>query len=167
MEVIWREIPKTNGRYIANTDGIIFDNKLNKNLPYSKHKRGWLRCKLWINGVRKTVPVHRAIMLTFVGESNLTVNHINGNKEDNSLENLEYVTASENNLHRSKVLNRGNRRKVRCLENGKIYPTINEASKDLGCDKSHIGSVCKGKYGFKSVKGYTFEYVSEISEDII
>ena len=81
---------------------------------------------MWIDGVRKTIGVHRVIMFTFCGHSNLTVNHIDGNKENNSLSNLEYLTIKENNIHRSSVLKSGNRKKVKCLETGKIYETIIE-----------------------------------------
>ena len=104
MEEVWKEVPNTGGRYEASTFGNIYDNKLNKPVPYMKHKRGWLRCHIWINGERKTIGVHRVIMLTFCGESDLTVNHIDGNKENNRLDNLEYATIAENNEHKSKVL---------------------------------------------------------------
>ena len=167
MDIEWKTVPNTNGRYKANVDGVIFDNKLNRKVPYSKHKRGWLRCHLWVDGVRKTIGVNRVIMFTFCGHSNLTVNHIDGNKENNSLSNLEYLTIKENNIHRSSVLKSGNRKKVKCLETGKIYETVLEASQDIGGDAGHISSVCKGKYGFKSVKGYTFNYVEDyIMQDL-
>lgn len=159
MEEVWKTVPKTDDRYKASTNGIIFDNKLNKNVPYSKHKRGWLRCHIWINGVRKTIAVHRIIALTFLGESNLTVNHIDGDKDNNTLANLEYLTVTENNKHRSEVLKTGNRKKVYCYETDKIYETLREASEELDCDSGHISAVCKGKYGYKSVKGYHFKYV--------
>lgn len=48
---------------------------------------------------RKTLKVHRLLMLTFVGPSRLDVNHKNGIKTDNRRENLEYVTRTENMRH--------------------------------------------------------------------
>ena len=47
-----------------------------------------------ING--KQEKVHRIVMEAFKGKSDLTVDHLNMNKKDNRLENLEYVTAGEN-----------------------------------------------------------------------
>lgn len=43
--------------------------------------------------------IHRLVALTFIGPSRLQVNHKNGVKFDNRIENLEYVTGSENVLH--------------------------------------------------------------------
>ena len=50
-----------------------------------------------------------------------------------------------------------NRRKVRCLDTGIVYPSVTEASRQLGPNASNISAVCKGK--FKSVRGLHFEYV--------
>lgn len=51
------------------------------------------------DGKRRSIYLHRAVMAAWVGESDLNVNHKNGDKTDNRLENLEYVTPAENNLH--------------------------------------------------------------------
>lgn len=51
------------------------------------------------DGSRKEIKVHRLVMLAFCGWSDLQVNHINGIKTDNRLENLEYVTNRENSIH--------------------------------------------------------------------
>ena len=51
------------------------------------------------DGVKKKKSIHRLVMLAFVGESDLQVNHKNGIKTDNRLENLEYCTRSENAQH--------------------------------------------------------------------
>lgn len=52
-----------------------------------------------------TFNVHKLVMLTFVGPANgLHINHKNGNRLDNRLVNLEYVTQAENNQHAREVL---------------------------------------------------------------
>lgn len=139
---------------------MFFDKKYNRFVAENKAKRGWLKCHIWYKNKRITIGVHRLIAYAFYGESDLTVNHIDGNKENNKITNLEYMTRQEQNEHRSYILKIGNRRKVKCLENNKIYGTIREAEIDLDLgEDSHVSDVCKKKYGFKSVHGYHFEYV--------
>lgn len=55
----------------------------------------------------KNISVHRVIYRKFLGEldKNLVINHINGIKDDNRVENLEQVTQGENNAHRFRILN--------------------------------------------------------------
>lgn len=60
---------------------------------------GYLRVSLHNGKIRKQMQVHRLIMQAFVGHSMLTVNHKNGIKTDNRLENLEYCTLQENLKH--------------------------------------------------------------------
>jgi len=60
---------------------------------------GYLAVRLFKNKKRVHFAVHRLIMLTFHGESDLQVNHIDGNKKNNNFLNLEYCTGSENVKH--------------------------------------------------------------------
>jgi len=54
---------------------------------------------LYKNWKRKKLTVHRLVMLVFIWESNLQVNHIDWDKSNNHLSNLEYCTAKENTNH--------------------------------------------------------------------
>lgn len=54
------------------------------------------------DGARKNIKIHRLVAINFIGESELHVNHKNGKKQDNNLENLEFVTDRENRNHREK-----------------------------------------------------------------
>lgn len=111
MEV-WKDIPGTNGIYqvsslgnVRSIDRIVKHNyggtrtAKGRTLRLSKQTNGYLACPVFYNGKEKRCNVHRLVMLAFVGESKLTVNHINGNKQDNRLENLEYCTLSQNLKH--------------------------------------------------------------------
>ena len=67
----------------------------------SKTPKGYLKVMLTnINGVRKGFFVHRLVIGTYFKESKLQVNHIDRNKENNHICNLEYVTNRQNQIHR-------------------------------------------------------------------
>jgi len=63
------------------------------------NKTGYVQVDLYKNNKRKNWNLHRLILSTFKGYSKLDVNHINGIKTDNRLENLEYCTRKENMKH--------------------------------------------------------------------
>lgn len=158
---VFMAVPNTNDRYYASSFGYVYDTKLNKILPIRKTNRGWYDCKIWFGTIRKNIKLHRVIAMTFLGESNLTVNHIDGNKANNNIENLEYMTLIEQNWHRSRELYRGNQVPIYCVETGDIYPNAHVAAEILGFkDHSHIGRVAKGEYGYKSTYGYHFKTVN-------
>lgn len=77
-----------------NHAGFIFDLKTDG---------GYLRVGLCKNGKRIFFRVHRLVLQAFVGYSDLECNHKNGNKTDNRLKNLEWVTPSENMKHSYKI----------------------------------------------------------------
>lgn len=154
---VFSPVPNTNNRYYASSYGYIYDNKLKKILPTRKNKRGWYDCKIWFNDVRKTINVHRVIAMTFLGESSLTVNHIDGNKSNNAVENLEYMTLVEQNWHRSRDIQAGNQIPVYCKETGDIYPSSKVAGEILGIKTyERISRQANNEYGYKSVCGYHF-----------
>ncbi len=75
-------------------------------LSPQKDGAGYYHYRLSINNLTKLVKAHRLVMLTFRPIDNhaeMTVNHIDGNKLNNSIENLEWVTNAENFAHYIKM----------------------------------------------------------------
>lgn len=100
------DIPGYEGLYAATKDGRIWSYpKIRRNTkgqflsPKVNHS-GYITVSLRKDGVQKEKTVHRLIGITYMSApANLMVNHINGDKTDARLVNLEVVTRSENVLH--------------------------------------------------------------------
>lgn len=94
-----RPIPGYLGRYSATDSGAIYSHISGRFLKLISSGHGYLKVSL--NNPRKHMYVHRLVLSAYKGDSELHCNHINGIKDDNRLENLEYCTASENMKHAS------------------------------------------------------------------
>ncbi len=86
--------------YTIDKNGNIFLANGRIKLP-SKDKKGYMHITLSNNGIRKTFLVHRLVAEHFIhNPNNLSqVNHIDGNKSNNNVNNLEWVTSSDNITH--------------------------------------------------------------------
>lgn len=93
----WVNIPNYDGLYMASSLGRIksFKNKKERVLKPRKNRR-YLNVALCKDGLCKTFTVHRLIALSFLGKSDLTVNHKDNNKLNNAVSNLEWVTKENN-----------------------------------------------------------------------
>ena len=64
-----------------------------------RNQKGWLKVRLYKDGIGRNYLIHRLVLFAFVGESDLDINHKNFNRSDNRLNNLEYCTKKENVYH--------------------------------------------------------------------
>lgn len=134
---------------------------IRKTFPNSKN---YLSCLIYKNSVKKQARLHRLVAQAFIPNphNKPQVNHIDGNKQNNRIDNLEWCTNSENQLHAYKngLEKPRFQRKVNQydLENNYIqtFEYIREAEKKLKIDASSISSVCKGKR--KTAGGYKWKY---------
>ena len=109
-------VEETSGNYLIDTDGDVWSrfghgvagvlkvyHKLKPAIRTSKgHKSGYKVVSLkFDDGTRRNVYVHRLMAQTFLPnpENKREVNHIDGNKLNNNIDNLEWCTSSENRLH--------------------------------------------------------------------
>ena len=113
--------------YLINQNGQVFSIKTNKYLIPQKSNTGYFHYALSKKGKVRTISIHRLIGLHFIKNPNNKkfINHINGIKTDNRIENLEWVTHSENMLHANKIgLCESNMKGVK-LSNSKIVLDVN------------------------------------------
>lgn len=80
------------------------DNRKGKQLKPGIDRDGYERVVLTKNGVRKTYTVHKLVALAYIPnpENKATINHIDGNKRNNNVLNLEWATEKENQIHKWK-----------------------------------------------------------------
>lgn len=128
---------------------------------------GYLVVDLYKNGKGKMNKVHRLVALAFIQntENKKCVNHKNGIKSDNKVENLEWCTDSENQFHAFatglKKPNINNEKSVLMYsnDNGDFimeFKSIAKASAYLNCKGGDVTNVLKGRQ--KSVRNHTFQY---------
>lgn len=99
---VWKEVEGTKGRYFVSNCG-----RLKSYCKYSarimkpnRNQYGYARVDIWKNGKRETVLIHRLVAQAFVENDNPkekdTVDHIDGNKNNNSSSNLRWLSRSAN-----------------------------------------------------------------------
>ena len=104
MKELWKDIHRYEGRYkISNTGRVFSSNRYygSRILKTRLSQFGYPYVVLCVNQNRKTIVVHRLVALAFLDKpkDKNNVNHIDGDKTNNKVENLEWCNASENQLH--------------------------------------------------------------------
>lgn len=167
--------------YNINTEGKVF-NKNGREIKQTVNRNGYPMVKLCDNGYEKNCSVHRLVAETFIPnpENKQTVNHKDGNKLNNQIDNLEWSTYSENEKHaydhnlRKSYLTDKDRIKgayisgqqsskaVEVIETGEIFASVRDCAESLDCDPGAISKCCNGKSN--KHHGYHFAFCS-IEED--
>ncbi len=90
------------GRYSVNKDGNVFSHIRGRFLKPRDLGHGYLSVLLSRDGFSKNYKIHRLVALTYLGEDDRQIDHLDGNPKNNKLENLEYVSHRENCTRRSR-----------------------------------------------------------------
>lgn len=177
MTEIWRKIEDTHGmmevsslgriRSLLRTDKTI--------LKFQHDAKGYQRVRVTVQREKMTFKVHREVAKAFIPnpDNKPQVNHIDGNKDNNAVDNLEWVTNQENARHAfssglfDSVIagaNRSNEQRKRPVVaydpytgKGVPFESVSDAERWFG--SRHITAVLKGRR--KHVNGWTFEYADD------
>lgn len=147
--------------YKIDTNGNVFNAK-GKKLKQEKTNTGYLRVSLSNDTVKhQRKSVHRLVAETFIPNPNNLpqINHLNKNKTDNRIDNLEWCTPIDN-LNYSNVIDKASVAKftkVKCVNTGQIYNSVKEAADSLGLHHSNIVACCNGRRSHCG--GMKWEYV--------
>ena len=168
----WKVLEGTDKKIMVSNMGrirsLLRDDRI---LKLSDDCKGYKRVKVTINGNAKSIKVHRAVAIAFINNPNNypQVNHKDGNKHNNCVENLEWVTNKENANHAIKnglwesvikgcsVSNQKRMKKLLAKKDDSVikFDSISEAERHF--KSRHICDVLKGKRSH--VKGWRFEYL--------
>lgn len=168
-EEIWKDVPFDSNYKVSNY-GRIFSKRTNKILKGELTEKGYIRVALTEH---KRYLVHCIVAQTFIPnpENKPQVNHIDGNKQNNYVDNLEWCTQSENMRHALKtglkIMPKGkdvyNARVVYQYDKNnnliKRWECMSTASQTLKISQRDIVRVCKGKR--KTCGGYIWKYEEE------
>lgn len=164
MEV-WKDVVGYEGLYQVSNLGRVksLPKKKGYGVGYTQKEKllkianngAYLFVRLGKNGTYKNLFVHRMVAQAFIPNTGnkCDVNHKNGIKTDNRMENLEWNTRQENIIHSyknglqkwtdekiSKI-----EKRVICLENKQEYDSIKKAAEQTGINRSNIVACCKGR----------------------
>lgn len=143
--------------YEIDKSGVVKNIKTGRILHQYKDKNGYMKVALYRDRKQFRLQVHRLVAEEFIPnpEAKPQVNHIDGNKENNAVKNLEWCTLSENQIHRRYVLKIGNR-KVKRIETNTVYDSVKEAAENNGSYIPNIVRACKNN---STAAGFHWSYV--------
>lgn len=173
MKEIWKDIPGYEGLYQVSNFGQVkslnYWRKKEEKILKPKHSSLYYVVCLCKNGASKYRTIHSLVAECFIPniEKKKQINHINGDKHDNAVTNLEWVTPRENVLHSVHTLNNNPREwsktPVRCVETGDVFDTQVEAAKAYHTSQGAIGNSARKNRPLAG--GFHWEFIRCIDEE--
>lgn len=164
----WKVIDFATNYEVSNL-GHIRNRTTKKVLKGRDTKSGYLQVSLKLNNTNKfqNQYIHRVVALIWIPnpEKKKEVNHIDGNKINNEISNLEWVTNSENQLHKTHILKKtvtSNRKIGMFSKEGELIKEFNsivEAGTYFGKSRINIDNALKHKQNQQTAYGFVWKYL--------
>lgn len=150
-----KDIEGYEGRYAITEDGQVWS-YYSKSFIYQRtNDKGYKIVRLRKDGQQKMYSVHQLVARTFIPNPNkyTEVNHIDEDKSNNSISNLEWCTHQQN-INKGSCKERAaetqrkthpSRKAVICIETQKIYSSMKEAQRETGVNNTSISECCNNK----------------------
>ncbi|QVU02042.1 HNH endonuclease family protein [Enterococcus phage vB_EfaS_785CS] len=166
MIEIWKDIEGYEGDYQVSNLGRVksFKYKSERILKPCVDKDGYRDVRLCKHNKPKHFKIHRLVAEAFIPnpENKPQVNHIDEDKVNNMVSNLEWVTPKENNNHGTRtermMISQGTKIKAIDITSGECneYPSMGECARRLGLSQGNISNCLHGK--LRQTGGYVFQY---------
>ena len=160
----WKAVNGYEGLYEVSDKGLVKGLKRNRILKNIVDSLGYVRVSLCKENKIKAHKIHRLVAEHFLKPSEYKiVNHIDGNKENNSVENLEWCNASQNRKHAcdTGLAAKEEGRLIMCNETKKVYKGVMSAARHIGISHTMISSIVNGGGG--TAKGLTFSNTDSLN----
>lgn len=163
-EEFWKDIKGYEGLYQVSNLGRVKSLKRGSEriLKPRVKSSGYIEVVLYKNSKPKNIRVNRLVAQTFIPnpEDKPQVNHIDEDKTNNMVSNLEWVTAKENMNHGTRNERISKKIKVIDIANGEYnyYYSTRECGRKLGLNPPSITNCLKGR--LRQTGGYMFEYAN-------
>jgi len=160
----WKAVNGYEGLYEVSDKGRVKGLKRNRILKNIVDSLGYVRVSLCKENKIKAHKIHRLVAEHFLKPSEYkVVNHIDGNKENNSVENLEWCNASQNRKHAcdTGLAAKEEGRLIMCNETKEVYKGVMSAARHIGISHTMISSILNGGSG--TAKGFTFSNTDSLN----
>ena len=160
----WKAVNGYEGLYEVSDKGRVKGLKRNRILKNIVDSLGYVRVSLCKENKIKAHKIHRLVAEHFLKPSEYkVVNHIDGNKKNNSVENLEWCNASQNRKHAcdTGLAAKEEGRLIMCNETKEVYKGVMSAARHIGISHTMISSILNGGSG--TAKGFTFSNTDSLN----
>lgn len=155
MKEIFKPIKGFPGYYVSTFGNVLSMKQRHQHtLKQQSNADGYLYVQLYRDGKNYPVYVHSLVAVTFIGKrprKDYDVDHINGKRDDNRLENLQWLQTQQN-------VEKARARKTICVETGKTYDSATKASRAIGLSDRAVHYAI---YNGTRAGGYHWKYITE------